>query len=66
MNNASSNYANVVHSSPILVNLMMGAIHSSQKSGHTEAIRRNVPEYGIPHKYNSSICHEVTRIPSYT
>jgi hypothetical protein len=40
--------ANVVPSSPILVTLMMEALHSSE-TVHTRAIRRSIPEDGIPH-----------------
>jgi hypothetical protein len=43
--------ANVVPSSPILVILMMEAIHSSETSVLTRATRRKVPEDGIPHSH---------------
>jgi hypothetical protein len=43
--------ANVVPSSPILVTLMVGALHSSQLSVLARATRRNIPEYGIPHSH---------------
>jgi hypothetical protein len=36
-----------VPSSPILVTLMMEAIHSSETSVLTRATRRNIPKYGI-------------------
>jgi hypothetical protein len=39
--------ANVVPSSPILVTLMMGAIHSSETSVLTRVARRNIPEVRI-------------------
>jgi hypothetical protein len=39
--------ANVVPTSPILVTLMMGAIHSYDTSVLTRATRRNIPEDGI-------------------
>jgi hypothetical protein len=39
--------ANVVHSSPILVNLMTEAIRSSEKSIPTRATRRHILEEGI-------------------
>jgi hypothetical protein len=39
--------ANVVPSSPILVTLMMEAIHSSETSALTRVTRRNIPEDGI-------------------
>jgi hypothetical protein len=39
--------ANVLPSSPILVTLMMEAIHTSERSVLTRATRRNISEDGI-------------------
>jgi hypothetical protein len=39
--------ANVVPSSPILVNLIMEALRSSETSVHMRATGRNIPEHGI-------------------
>jgi hypothetical protein len=43
--------ANVVPSSPILVNLMMEAIHFSETSVLTRATRRNIPKDCIFHSH---------------
>jgi hypothetical protein len=42
---------NVAPSSPILVTLMMEAIHSSETSVLTGTTRRNIPEYDILHSH---------------
>jgi hypothetical protein len=43
--------ANVLHSSPILVTLMMETLSSSETPVLTSAIRRNIPEDGIFHSH---------------
>jgi hypothetical protein len=43
--------ANVVPSSPILVNLIVEALHSSGASVLARASRRNIPEDGILHSH---------------
>jgi hypothetical protein len=43
--------ANVVHSSSILVTLMMKALSSSETSVYTRARRRNTPENDILHSH---------------
>jgi hypothetical protein len=43
--------ANVVPSSPILVTLMMEAMHSSKTSVLSRATQHNIPEDGILHSH---------------
>jgi hypothetical protein len=45
--------ADIVPSPPILVTLMMEAIHCSETSDLATATRRNIPEDRIPYSYRS-------------
>jgi hypothetical protein len=46
--------ANIVPTSPIIVNVMMQALRSAETSVLTRATQCDIPEDGIPHSH----CHE--------
>jgi hypothetical protein len=53
--NVSSNCADVVPSSLILVTLIMDATHSTETSVLTRATRRHIPEGGVLHSLSLSL-----------
>jgi hypothetical protein len=58
--------AKVVHSSPILVTLMMDAIRSPDTSVLAGAIRRNIPEDGILRSHRRENLKSVTVLTGWT